>query len=111
MLTKMTSGRDYKSLILICLAAVILLCGYACYTIIYKDTPKPQMEVTDKAIGQAREENTAALRRLDELEKTVKKEVQVIRVREREYVDSLPPDAVAAALTDELRIFLDGGQE
>ena len=45
-------------------------------------------------------------RRLDELEKRVKLESKQIKVQEREKVDAMPPDAVAVAIADELRLFL-----
>lgn len=105
MLTKMISDRDYRPLLLICLT-VILVAGYVCYSIVYRDTPTAQIQATDQVIDQAKDDNTATLRRLDEIEKQVKKDAKQIKVVERETVDALLPDAVAGAIADELRLFL-----
>ena len=110
MLTKMISDRDYRPLFLICLT-VILVAGYVCYSIVYRDTPTAQIAATDQVIEQAKDDNTATLRRLDEIEERLRKEVQAVRLRERQYVDNLPADDVAADLVGELRLFLDGQGE
>ena len=107
MLTKMISDRDYRPLLLICLT-VILVAGYVCYSIVYRDTPTAQIQATDQVIEQAKDDNTATLRRLDEIEDRLRKEVQAVRLRERAYVDNLPADDVAADIVGELRLFLDG---
>ena len=107
MLTKMISDRDYRPLFLICLT-VILVAGYVCYSIVYRDTPTAQIQATDQVIEQAKDDNTATLRRLDEIEDRLRKEVQAVRLRERQYVDNLPADDVAADIVGELRLFLDG---
>ena len=110
MLTKMISDRDYRPLFLICLT-VLLVAGYVCYSIVYRDTPTAQIQATDQVIEQAKDDNTATLRRLDEIEERLRKEVQAVRLRERQYVDNLPADDVAADLVGELRLFLDGQGE
>ena len=107
MLTKMISDRDYRPLFLICLT-VLLVAGYVCYSIVYRDTPTAQIAATDQVIEQAKDDNAAALRRLDEIEERLRKEVQAVRLRERQYVDNLPADDVAADIVGELRLFLDG---
>ena len=110
MLTKMISDRDYRPLFLICLT-VLLVAGYVCYSIVYRDTPTAQIQATDQVIDQAKDDNAATLRRLDEIEDRLRKEVQAVRLRERQYVDNLPADDVAADLVGELRLFLDGQGE
>ena len=88
--------------------ALVIMAG-ACfyvYKIIYPNEP-PQVEVTNQALEAAKQENADMKRRLDELEKQVKAESQQIKVQEREKVDAMPPDAVAGAIADELRLFLD----
>ena len=66
----------------------------------------PQVEITNNALETAIKENADMRRRIDELEKQVKQGAKQIKVREREKVDALPPDAVAGAIADELRLFL-----
>lgn len=107
MLTKMISDRDYRPLFLICLT-VLLVAGYVCYSIVYRDTPTAQIQATDQVIDQAKDDNAATLRRLDEIEDRLQKEVRAVRLRERAYVDNLPADDVAADIVGELRLFLDG---
>ena len=89
---------------LIALAVIVGACFYI-YKIIYLNEP-PQVEVTNQALEAAKKENADMKRRIDELEKRVKAESKQIKVQEREKVDALPPDAVAVAITDELRLFL-----
>ena len=87
--------------------ALVIMVG-ACfyiYKIIYPNE-SPQVEVTNQALEAAKKENADMKRRLDELEKRVKAESKQIKVQEREKVDAMPPDAVARAIADELRIFL-----
>ena len=87
--------------------ALVIMAG-ACfyvYKIIYPNEP-PQVVTTDEAIERVKQENADMKRRLDELEKKVKADTKKIKTQEREKVDSLPPDAVAGAITDELRLFL-----
>ena len=90
---------------LIALAVIVGACFYV-YKIIYPNEP-PQVEVTNQALEAAKKENADMKRRLDELEKRVKLESKQIKVQEREKVDAIPPDAVAVAVADELRLFLD----
>ena len=88
-------------------AALVIMAG-ACfyvYKIIYPNEP-PQVEVTNQALEAAKKENADMKRRLDELEKQVRQGAKQIKVQEREKVDAMPPDAVAVAITDELRLFL-----
>ena len=66
----------------------------------------PQVEITNNALETAIKENADMRRRIDELEKQVKQGAKQIKVREREKVDAMPPDAIATAVVDELRIFL-----
>ena len=89
---------------LIALAVIVGACFYI-YKIIYPNEP-PQVEITDQALEAAKKENADMRRRLDELEKRVKAESKQIKVQEREKVDAMPPDAVAGAIADELRLFL-----
>ena len=88
--------------------ALVIMVG-ACfyiYKIIYPNEEPPQVEVTNQALEAAKKENADMKRRLDELEKRVKLESKQIKVQERVKVDAMPPDAVAGAIADELRIFL-----
>lgn len=87
---------------------VLLVAGYICYSIVYRDTPTAQIQATGQVIDQAKDDNAATLRRLDEIEDRLQKEVQAVRLRERQYVDNLPADDVAADIVGELRLFLDG---
>ena len=87
--------------------ALVIMAG-ACfyvYKIIYPNEP-PQVEVTNQALEAAKKENADMKRRLDELEKQVRQGAKQIKQEERAKVDSLPPDAVAGAIADELRLFL-----
>lgn len=88
----------------VALAVIVGACFYV-YKIIYPNEP-PQVVVTDQALEAAKRENADMRRRIDELEKRVKRESQQIKVQERVKVDALPPDAVAGAIADELRLFL-----
>ena len=93
---------------IIYLIALVIMAG-ACfyiYKIIYPNEP-PQVEVTNQALEAAKKENADMKRRLDELEKQVRQGAKQIKQEERAKVDSLPPDAVAGAIADELRLFLD----
>ena len=85
---------------------VLIMAGVWIYKIIYPPAP-PQVEATNQALEAAKQENADMRRRIDELEKRVKRESQEIKVQEREKVDAMPPDAVAVAVADELRLFLD----
>lgn len=87
--------------------ALVIMAG-ACFYI-YKTIfpPEPtQIVVTDLALDAAKKENADMKRRLDELEKQVRQGAKQIKQEEREKVDAMPPDAVAGAIADELRIFL-----
>ena len=84
---------------------IIIVAGIWIYRFIFPPVP-PQVEVTNQALEAAKKENADMKRRLDELEKQVKAESKQIKVQEREKVDAMPPDAVAGAIADELRIFL-----
>ena len=88
----------------VALAVMVGACFYI-YKIIYPNEP-PQVEITNQALEAAKQENADMRRRIDELEKQVKQGAKQIKVREREKVDALPPDAVAGAIADELRLFL-----
>ena len=90
---------------LIALAVIVGACFYV-YKIIYPNEP-PQVEITNQALEVVKKENADMKRRLDELEKRVKAESKKIKVQEREKVNVMPPDAVAVAVIDELRLFLD----
>ena len=88
--------------------ALVIMAG-ACfyvYKIIYPNEP-PQVEITNQALEAAKKENADMKRRIDELEKQVRQGAKQIKQEERAKVDSLPPDAVAGAIADELRLFLD----
>ena len=89
---------------LIALAVIVGACFYV-YKIIYPNEP-PQVEITNQALEAAKKENADMKRRLDELEKQVRQGAKQIKVQEREKVDAMPPDAVAGAIADELRLFL-----
>ena len=89
---------------LIALAVIVGACFYV-YKIIYPNEP-PQVEVTNQALEAAKKENADMKRRIDELEKRVRQGAKQIKQEERAKVDSLPPDAVAGAIADELRLFL-----
>ena len=89
----------------VALTVIVGACFYI-YKIIYPPEP-PQVEITNQALEVVKKENADMKRRLDELEKRVKAESKQIKVQEREKVDALPPDAIAVAVIDELRLFLD----
>ena len=88
----------------VALVIMVGACFYV-YKIIYPNEP-PQVEVTNQALEAAKKENADMKRRLDELEKQVRQGAKQIKQEERAKVDSLPPDAVAGAIADELRLFL-----
>ena len=94
-----------KRLLIIISIVVIIVAGFYIYKIIYPNEP-PQVEITDQALEAAKRENADMRRRIDELEKQVKQGAKQIRQEERVKVDTLPPDAVAVAIADELRLFL-----
>lgn len=85
--------------------AVVLIAGIWIYRFIFPPEP-PQVEITNNALETAIKKNADMRRRLDELEKQVKQGAKQIKAQEREKVDALPPDAVAGAIADELRLFL-----
>ena len=97
-------------LILGALLAIMAAAIYGWQTIhnraVDKAMEPPQVEATNQALEAAKQENADMRRRIDELEKQVKQGAKQIKVREREKVDALPPDAVAGAIADELRLFL-----
>ena len=84
---------------------IVIVAGVWIYRIIYPPEP-PQVEITDQALEAAKQENADMRRRLEELEKQVRHGAKQIKVQQREKVDALPPDAVAGAIADELRLFL-----
>ena len=85
---------------------IVIVAGVWIYRIIYPPEP-PEVEITNQALDAAKQENADMKRRLDELEKQVRQGAKQIKVQEREKVDAMPPDAVAGAIADELRLFLD----
>jgi type II secretory pathway component PulJ len=85
--------------------AVTLIAGIWIYRFIFPPEP-PQVETTNQALEAAKQENADMRRRIDELGKRVKQGAKQIKVQEREKVDALPPDAVAGAIANELRLFL-----
>lgn len=84
---------------------IAIVAGVWIYRIIYPPEP-PQVEATNQALEAAKKENADMKRRLDELEKQIRQGAKQIRQEERVKVDALPPDAVAGAIADELRLFL-----
>ena len=97
---------DRKNKIILLVAViVIIVVGIYVYRLIYPNEP-PQVETTNQALEAAKQENADMRRRIDELEKRVKQGAKQIKVQEREKVDAMPPDAVAGAIADELRLFL-----
>ena len=98
-------NRKNKIILLVAVIVVIVV-GIYVYRLIYPNVP-PQVEITNQALETAIKENADMRRRLDELEKQVKQGAKQIKVQEREKVDALPPDAIAVAIADELRLFLD----
>lgn len=95
-----------NKMIIVAIIIIAVACFYL-YKIIYPPVP-PQVEITNQVLEQAKKENADMKRRLDELEKQIKQGAKEIWVQEREAVDALPPDAVAVAIADELRLFLNG---
>ena len=85
---------------------VVIVAGVWIYKIIYPNEP-PQVEITNQALEAAKKENADLKRRIDEIEKQVRQGAKQIKVQEREKVDAMPPDAVAGAIADELRLVLD----
>lgn len=93
-------------------AALVILIG-ACfyiYKIIFRPEP-PQVIVTDQALEQAKQENQKIKKRLDELENKLKQGSRAISTQVRQRIDILPPDAIADAIADELRLFLNSQQK
>ena len=86
------------------LTVIVGACFYI-YKIIYPNEP-PQVETTNNALEAAKQENADMKRRIDEFEKQVRQGAKQIRQEERVKVDAMPPDAVASAIADELRLFL-----
>ena len=86
--------------------AVALITGIWIYRIIYPPEP-PHVEIANQALDAAKQENADMRRRIDELGKRVKQGAKQIKIQQREKVDAMPPDAVAVAVIDELRLFLD----
>lgn len=97
-------NRKNKILLIVAVIVVIVV-GIYIYRLIYPNEP-PQVEITNQALEAAKQENADMRRRIDELEKQVKQGAKQIKVQERVKVDALPPDAVADAIADELRLFL-----
>ena len=89
---------------LIALAVIVGAC-FCIYKTIFPPEPT-QIVVTNQVLDAAKQENADMRRRLDELEKQVRQGAKQIKQEERAKVDSLPPDAVAGAIADELRLFL-----
>jgi len=98
-------NQTSKVISVIAVIAIIAV-GIYIYRLIYIPDP-PQVEVTNQALEAAKKENADMKRRLEELEKKVKADAKKIKAQERIKVDALSPDAVADAINDELRIFLD----
>ena len=94
-----------RNKIIIISLIIIAVVGIYIYRLIYVPVP-PQVAITDSAIEQAKQENADMQRRIEELEKQVKQGAKEIRTQTRKAVDALPPDAVATAVVDELRLFL-----
>ena len=93
-------------------AALVIMAG-ACfyvYKMIFPHEP-PQVVATDLALEQAKQENKETKRRLDDLENTLRQESQAISTQVRQRVNALPPDAVANAIVDELRLFFDSERD
>ena len=84
---------------------IIIVAGIWIYRFIFPPVP-PQVEITNQALEAAKKENADMKRRVEELEKQVRQGAKQIRQEERVKVDALPPDAVAGAIADELRLFL-----
>jgi hypothetical protein len=84
---------------------IVIVAGVYIYRLIYVPVP-PQVAITDTALEQVKQDNADMQRRIEEREKQVKQGAKEIRIKEREAVDALPPDAVASAVADELRLFL-----
>ena len=91
--------------VIVIAVVVALIAGIWIYRFIFPPEP-PQVEITNNALETAIKENADMRRRIDELGKRVKQGAKQIKVQEREKVDALPPDAVADAVADELRLFL-----
>ena len=97
---------DRKNKIILLVAViVVIVVGIYVYRLIYPNEP-PQVEITNQALEAAKQENADMKRRLDALEKQVTQGAKQIRQEERVKVDVMPPDAVAGAIADELRLFL-----
>ena len=106
MRTRQTGQKNNK---MIYVAAVLIIILTAAGIWMWRDKPDPPPVVnTDTAIEELREELAASQRRIDELDKTIREEASKIREQEQAYVDSLGPDDVALAVSEELRIFIGG---
>lgn len=106
MRTRQTGQKNNK---MIYVAAVLIIILTAAGIWMWRDKPDPPPVVnTDTAIEELREELAASQRRIDDLDKTIREEASKIREQEHAYVDSLGPDDVALAVSEELRIFLSG---
>lgn len=97
-------NRKNKIILLVAVIVVIVV-GIYIYRLIYPNEP-PQVEITNQALEAAKQENADMKRRLEELEKQVRQGAKQIRQEERVKVDAMPPDAIAVAVADELRLFL-----
>lgn len=104
----MTRTRKNNKLLYIAAAVLIIILSAACIWL-WRDRPVPSPIVnTDMAIEELKDELAASQRRIEELDKTIREGASKIREQEHAYVDSLGPDDVALAVSEELRIFIGG---
>ena len=67
--------------------------------------PNVAIEQTNESIKELKKEIKDMSERVKQFDKEVKIKTIYINKEQKEYVDTLPPDAVARGIADELRIF------
>ena len=93
------SGKTRWLIIAVLIGAVVVLWQWW-----YTPSP-PETKRTDAALEEALHENEVLKQRLKERDAELRKKVVVVREETRKMVESLPPDAVAGGLNDELAVW------
>lgn len=82
----------------------IMIAGWALYEIIYV-TPPPEIRQTNADLEAIKQEAAESSKRIDAIAEGVRKEVQSIRVQNKQKIVVMPSDNVADGLNDELTRF------
>ncbi len=94
-------------LLYICIFVLSIAITTGCLVYIAKAfVGAPDLEATNRAVHALRDELQESQRRIDSLDERVQKEAKRIRAAEQAVVDAMPSDAIADALSTELRKFL-----